>query len=199
MKLMLYKSSTIVDPDSLKYKEFKDLYKEDKEKGGKCLLFVFLLCDLSEDNPIRDIKYTERPSEARLLAFGNKSFDILKEYGDRLYALTQKAITCYKSNIVKDEEKDIETYNNKMDQFGEMLDSTDPEIIENVSELGLYSYTTNIDIINSVLKDIVTIINNKSQMISMMVKGTVPKTLRGGLSPLAKGKIDTVTSKKKTK
>jgi hypothetical protein len=59
------------------------------------------------------------------------------------------------------------------------------EITENIS------YSTNMEIINSVLGDIVSLIQAKSSMVALHTTGIVPKHLRGGLSPLAKGKVET--------
>ena len=105
--------------------------------------------------------------------------------------MTQEAVFVYKKEIVQDMQKDVAAYDKKLDQFSEMLDKTHPTIERNKNSYDHISYSTNIDIINSVLRDVVSLIQAKASLIAMMVQGTVPKNLRGGLSPLIKGKIKT--------
>lgn len=193
---MLYKNSTVVDPDSLEYKEFKDILKKDNEIGNKVLLYVYLLCDLSHSNPIRDVTYLHRQEEALLIAFGNDCYNIEKELGEDWNKLTVAAIKCYNKKIVKEDEKDIYAYDKKMDQFRFMLLETVPRIEKNEG-MDSISYTTNIDIINDVLENIVSLIQTKASIVSMIVQGTIPKHLRGGLSPLSSGKVNTTKSSSK--
>lgn len=189
MKLMVYKSKAVIDPESIQdYKEFKDLQKV--KRGDECLLYVFLSCDLSWDNPILEIPFTNKDFEAKLLAFGDGTYDIEKKLGPKTRIMVEEACAVYRKEIVLDEQKDIAAYDRKMDQFLEMLKNTTPTIEKNTSgESGVVSYSTNIEIINGVLQDIVVMIQSKSSLIAMMVQGTVPKNLRGGLSPLTLGRF----------
>lgn len=189
MKLMVYKSKAVIDPESIQdYKEFKDLQKV--KKGDECLLYVFLSCDLSWDNPILEIPFTDKEFEAKLLAFGDGKYDIEQKLGPKTRVMVEEACAVYRKEIVLDEQKDIAAYDRKMDQFLEMLKNTVPTIEKNTSgESGVVSYSTNIEIINGVLQDIVVMIQSKSSLIAMMVQGTVPKNLRGGLSPLTLGRF----------
>lgn len=191
MKLTLYKQRTSVDKDSLKYQIFKDILKKDEEIGNLILIYVFLRCDLSADNPILETPISQRESEAKLIAFGKEDFNIEKEYGSNWAQLAQEAIFTYNKELVLDMQKDIAAYDRKLDQFTEMLSITHPTIERNKNSYDHISYSTNIDIINSVLRDIVSLIQAKASLVSMMVQGTVPKNLRGGLSPLIKGKLKT--------
>jgi len=189
MKLMVYKQKTIINPNSLKFQIFKDILKADKVNGDAVLIYVFLSCDLSADNPILEIPYSRKEEEARLIAFGSEDYDIEKELGPAMNQMVMEAKRVYKTEIVTDEQKDILAYDKKLDQFSEMLEITHPTIERNENSYGFISYSTNIEIINGVLRDIVSLIQAKASLIAMMVQGTVPKNLRGGLSPNTKGKI----------
>lgn len=191
MKLVVYKQKTKVDKNSLKEKIFKDILKKDEEIGNQILIYVFLTSDLSASNPILEIPYSHMDEEARLIAFGDRKFDIEKEFGSKWAQLAQEAVFVYKKEYVSDVQKDIRAYDRKLDQFREMLIKTHPTIEKNTNSYGAVSYATNIEIINSVLKDIVSLIQSKASLISMMVQGTIPKHLRGGLSPNTRGKIKT--------
>lgn len=198
MKFKLDKSRTVVDRDSLQHDIFKKILDKDKEIGNKILLYVFLLCDISYDNPIRDVPYTEKENEARLVVFDDSDYSIYDNLGKEWSDLTIEAIRCYDKEIVQDDDKDIYAYDKKMDQFREMLMDTTPRIEKNFGQDAI-SYSTNIDIINNVLEDIVSLIQTKASMVAMMVQGSIPKHLRGGLSPLSKGDINTKPNKHDSK
>jgi hypothetical protein len=129
------------------------------------------------------------------VAFGTKlqAFIKLKDSNEKLRDLINKCIDIYLKDINTDEQKDIATYSKKMDQFRVMLQGMKPTIEKNIHEkTRVISYSTNMEIINSVLGDIVSLIQAKASMVALHTTGIIPKHLRGGLSPLAKGKIDTV-------
>jgi len=198
MKFMLDKSRTIVDKNSLTSEIFNKIINKDLEIGNQILLYVFLVCDISYDNPIRDVPYVDKQREAAMVAFNDEDYSIYNTLGKEWHELTIEAIKCYDKEIVQDEDKDVYAYDKKMDQFREMLMETTPRIEKNFGP-DTISYSTNIDIINNVLEDIVTLIQTKASMVSMIVQGTVPKHLRGGLSPLTKGDINTKPNKHDSK
>lgn len=201
MKLIAYKGVVSVDPASIVEAELKRLLNEiktinkDEEIYDKICIFIFLLCDLSNDNPLVDRPYNTRREEALEVAFGSRLGDfkdILAE-NDTLRDLINKCIDFYIKEVNTDEQKDIATYSKKMDQFRVMLHGMQPVIEKNVHEsTQMISYSTNMEIINSVLGDIVSLIQAKASMVALHTTGVVPKHLRGGLSPLAKGKVETV-------
>ena len=196
MKLTLIKSKTVVERSSLEYKAFTDLLDKDEDIGNQLILYVFLVCDISNENPIRDVPYTSKVEEAKDVIFNDPDYNIQKELGDEWNSLVAAAMKCYETYLITDEEKDIYAYDKKMDQFREMLLETSPKIEKNFGTTGV-SYSTNIEIINNVLEDIVTLIQTKASLVSMMVQGMVPKHLRGGLSPLSTGQINTTKNDSK--
>ena len=162
-----------VERSSLKTPELKALTKLED------LLYVYFFCVLSKDNPLRDIPYFKKDAEARLRAYGNKH-----------QPLSPKVETAVAAYHTTEEEKDIYTYDKKMDQFNVLLKDTLPKIERNENDnTGVVSFTTNIDIINGTLKDIINIIQAKASLVALYTTGSMPKHLRGGLSPLTKGKI----------
>jgi hypothetical protein len=201
MKLLAYKGTVIVDPDSIVVAELKRLLNEiktvvqDEKVYDQICIFIFLLCDLSNDNPLVDRPYNTRREEALDVAFGStlESFKARLASSDILRDLINKCIDVYIKDVNTDEQKDVATYSKKMDQFRVMLHGMQPTIERNTNErTGMISYSTNMDIINSVLSDIVSLIQAKASMIALHTTGIIPKHLRGGLSPLAKGKVETV-------
>lgn len=181
--------SKIDNPDLLDLVEL-DVSK-DKGTALKALLYIFFCFDLSDDNPLKDIAYNNKRAESMLRAFGAEDYDIYEELGEEWEETIHRASLSYDMSHVKDYQRDIYTYDKKMDQTREMLNKTKPRIIKNEPDKGTVTYSTNIGIINKALASVLTIIQTKASMVSMHIEGIVPKSLRGGLSPLSKGKIKT--------
>jgi len=202
MKISAYKGIVSIDEDSIQSTLLKEKLQElkafvsDDEQYRKICIFIYLLCDLSSENPLVDRPFDSKKADALTVAFGSYqdgiNFDALADGTPALKELVNAAITNYVQYENADEQKDINTYNTKMDQFRNMLHDMEPVIIKNDNErTGMITFSTNIDIINSVLSDIVSLIQAKASMIALYTTGIIPKHLRGGLSQLSKGSIKT--------
>jgi hypothetical protein len=202
MKLIAYKGEVSIDPLSIVEPELKTLLHEIEVTVNnlvlynKTCIFIFLLCDLSNDNPLVDRPYNTKREEALEIAFGVDLpvFVALKDSNVKIRDNINRCIDIYLKRVNVDEQKDIATYSKKMDQFRVMLSGMKPIIEKNTHETTLMvSYSTNMDIINSVLRDIVSLIQAKASMVALHTTGIIPKHLRGGLSPLSVGKVITET------
>ena len=202
MKISAYKGTVSVDENSIQSLLLKESMAEvtrftsDDDQYRRIGLFIFLLCDLSNGNPLVDRPFDSKKDDALIVAFSGikeaADFKIYLEAATALKDAINSAISTYVEYENTDEQRDINTYNTKMDQFRYMLKGMQPTIIRNENEkTGFKTFSTNIDIINSVLNDVVSLIQAKASMIALYTTGTVPKHLRGGLSQLAKGNIDT--------
>lgn len=198
MKLLAYKGAVEVDPESIVVPEFKRLLKEletlinERSLYIRLCIFIFLVCDLSNDNPLVDRPYNTKREEALDVAFGKDldRFIKLKDSNEKIRDTINKCIDIYLKDVNTDEQKDIATYSKKMDQFRIMLNGMKPKIEKNTHEqTAMVSYSTNMEIINSVLRDIVSLIQAKASMVALHTTGVIPKYLRGGLSPLAQGEL----------
>jgi hypothetical protein len=201
MKLIAYKGEVQVDPASIIDPNLKRLLNElkiilnDPSLYDKVCIFIFLLCDLSNDNPLVDRPYNTRREEALEVAFGSDlaRFMALKDNNEVIRDTINKCIEIYIKDVNTDEQKDIATYSKKMDQFRVMLNGMKPAIEKNTNDrTNMISYSTNMEIINSVLRDIVSLIQAKSSMVALHTTGIIPKHLRGGLSQLTTGEITVV-------
>ena len=199
MKLISYKGSVSIDQESIVQPELKHLLSELKKSinneniFNKLCIFIFLICDLSNDNPLVDRPYNTKREEALQVAFGDDldKFNKIKDSNDLVRDNVNRCIDIYLKEVNTDAQKDIATYSKKMDQFRVMLNAMKPRIERNVSErTEAISYSTNMEIINSVLRDIVSLIQAKASMVALYTTGSIPKHLRGGLSPLAKGNLE---------
>lgn len=162
--------------------EIQALIDKSKVLGPKLVIYIYLYKD-EDENPFKDLPYYQRESEARFRVFGDYSYKIPEDWK----ALVEDAIETYP---VTDTQKDIYTYNKKMDELDALLKDTKPKIYRNSNvNTNIVSFSTNISIINTILKDITNIIQAKASLIAMHIQGTIPKHLRGGLSPLAKKQL----------
>ena len=199
MKFIVYKEKLSVDVDSLTNADVRYLWdlddSNDKSTAIMALLYVFFVEDLSENNPLSQIPFNKKEEESLFRAFGTKQFDIEQELGNEWYESILTARNSYK-NSIPDTLKDIATFDRKMDELGIMLRDTQPKIKKNINDNNdKISFTTNIAIINKSLTSVISIIQSKASIVSMHVQGVVPKHLRGGLSPMSKGKIKTPNNK----
>src|SRR5664279_2861467 len=160
MKLVAYKGAVRIDPASIVEPELKRLLHElqdilqDPSLHDRVCIFIFLLCDLSNDNPLVDRPWNTRREEALSVAFGFDldKFTTLKDSNEKIRDLINKCIDVYIRNVNTDEQKDIATYSKKMDQFRVMLHDMKPVIAKNTNEFNeKITYSTNMEIINSVL------------------------------------------------
>ena len=195
IKFTLYKNKLSVDEDSLNTPELIHLWEKDKSKakdiGLKALLFVFFMEELSENNPLSQIPFYNKLRSSLYRAFGSENFNIEKELSASWLKAINDARVSYRKNV-PDTLKDIATFDRKMDELRIMLNETVPVIKKNTHDnSGKVSFSTNTAIINKALTSIIAIIQSKASLMAVHIQGTVPKHLRGGLSPLSKGKIKT--------
>jgi len=194
----LYKSKIILDKELINIEELSKLVDVlEKDKKGKdavkLIMFIFLSIDRSNENPIRDLSLADRAREARYIAFNNHTFDIKKKY-KKYYSSIKAAMLAYKENKVDSIQKDIDLYDKKMEQFIKLLDDNEPEVVRNTHELtGRVTFSTNIDIINTVLENSINIILDKSALVKMKKTGRFNTSLRGGLSPNTRSKLSILT------
>lgn len=196
MKFVIYKEKLSVDIDSITNPDVRYLWElddtDEKETAVKAILYVFFTEDLSDDNPLSSLPYFRKPKESLKRAFGDEAYDIEQKLGTAWYEAINTARVSYRDEVA-DTLKDIATFDRKMDELGAMLNETTPIIKRNEHEVsGKITYSTNTDIINKSLASVVNIIQSKASLVAIHIQGTVPKHLRGGLSPLSKGQIKTI-------
>lgn len=189
----LYKEKLMLDIENIELKTLLKIVEMDVDKGKptalKALLYIFFVSDLSDDNPLRDIAYYEKREESLFRAFGDRNYDIQKELGKKWFDAIYKGIAEYQKEKVPDSHRDIYTYDKKMDQMRQMLEDMEPEIKKGEADNGTISYNHNLKIMTKTLDGIIKLIQTKMAVVSMYVEGKIPRSLRGGLSPLTKGTI----------
>lgn len=179
----LYKGEIRLLRKNIYVDEVNDLIKSLSDKDALAIvLYITLMYNRTNDNPLKDLPEKERVLEAKLAAFGTSDFNISSVYDDTAVSL---AIAGYKAANKDPLQHDIDVYDRKLFEFVEMLEDseTEPVIIKNVHEsTGKISFSTNIDIITTLLENSLNVITDKLILISMQQSGKYGHRLRGKLS-----------------
>jgi len=190
IKFDIQKEKLIIDPKFLMFNEFTNIWKWDKTqaktKATKLLRFVFHLCDLSSDNPLKDIEYDKKEDEAKFRVYGKRDY----KFSEEELMLLQPAVDCYAKHNVTPEERVVEVFDKKIDQIKQVLEKTEPEFIKNTNaNSGEVKFTSNIDIITKALKEIDNILEAKGKVKAKVLRESVGGKVRGNLkrSALSKG------------
>ena len=187
----LYKEQLTLDENKIEVPSLKTLIgKLSKKDGLNLALYIFLIHDRSEDNPIKDMSESERLQEAGDLVYNDSNIIIDTVYPKHSKDI-QTAIRDYTRIMTDKMQKELDLYDIKIYQFIDLLEDPDnaPQINKNEHELsGAISYSTNMDILTSILDNVIDIIVDKATVLGMKKSGKFLKSLRGGLSPNTKGK-----------
>lgn len=131
----LLQGQLVVDPTLVMVKEFTDIleYGEKKKKpdlGQRMLLYVFYCCDLTSNNPMKDVDYREKEQQAMVRALGSIKKDSFTK-PEKL--LIDSAIDAYNYFNEDALERSSNVQQRKIDEIGELLDNTKP-FIETVTD-----------------------------------------------------------------
>ncbi len=170
------------------FKEFTDIWTKDRSKGklnaNRMLYFVFLLCDISTDNPLKDVNVNKREVEAKYRAYRDKE----KEFSMKDRDLLEPAIKVYVELNMTAEERLLEAFDKKAIQLSKTLETTLPETVTNLDN-GVVSFVSNSKIITDALSKLSKIRTNREKIVAAIKKKAISQKIRGGLklSPLVRG------------
>lgn len=172
------------------FKEFTDIWTKDRSKGklkaNRMLYFIFLLCDLGEDNPLKEVDGSNREVEAKFRAYRDKE----KQFAKNDIDLLEPAIKVYIELNMTTEERLLESFDQKADELGKLLEETQPEQVTN-EENGVVSFVSNAKIITDSLSKLSKLRTNREKVVSSIKKQAMSQKVRGGLtlSPHIRGLI----------
>ncbi len=169
-------------------KPLVDLYEIDSKLGEKYCIYVFLAEDISKRNPIGSMQDADRRSEAMRILFGKENY----KFSDTVQRAIDAASEYYRERVNDQFEREMHTYDTKLDELGTLLDGIAPVITKNTSEkTSDVTFTSNIDLLNKVLKDIIDIIQTKTTLEAMYAAGELNEGLHihTHYTPADSGKI----------
>lgn len=186
----IHKERIVTDAKFFLFKPFVDIWEwdksETKDKAHKMLRFIYLLCDISEDCPLKDVPISKRESEALFHAYKDKDYQFTKK--ER--ALVEAGIKCYIKYNESAEERLLSEFDNKAEELRNKLEDTMPEALQNVNK-GVTTFVSNSEIITRALKELDNVKKSKISVISAIKREAMSQRVRGSaaLSPNSKGII----------
>ena len=191
LKFTFEKEKILLDAKFFMIKEFVAVWKHDRSKGKKkahkMLYFIFLLCDISDDNPLAYIDVHKRESEAKFRAF----HDSEKVFTKKEMELLEAAIPIYIDLNMTIEERLLDIFDMKAEQLTKLLEDTTPETVEN-EDNGVITFVSNSKLITDALNKLSIIRKNRASVVASIRKEAISQKVRGQLtlSPLVKGLIN---------
>ena len=184
------KERVITDEIFFLFKPLVDVLKWDrsnnKAKANQMLYFIFFLCDLTEENPLKEIPAERKEEEAKFRGYNNKE----KEFTENELSVLEPAIACYVRYNTTAEERILKAFDDKSEQIRGILEDTIPETSVNEKD-GVVSFTSNSSILTKGLKELEGIKKIKMSVIAAVRREAMTQAIRGKtvLSPLSKGAI----------
>jgi hypothetical protein len=185
------KEKIVTDAVFFMFDEFVNIWKwdksKDKKKAHKMFYFIFLLCDLTEKNPLKDTPAHKKEEEALHRVYRSREHTFTKKELE----LLKPAVDCYIKYNEMSEERILFSFDKKAEQLRTVLEDTDFETYENIVD-GVSSFVSNSDIITSGLKELDAVKKLKASVVASIKKDAMSQKVRGQqtLSPLSKGSIE---------
>jgi len=146
LRFTVLNNNVVLDPSVLLIQEFTDILeysekqKKDPKWGFSALLYVFFCCDLTNNNPLRDVDYRQKPEQASKRTWGRN----VPIFSDKEQKLIDAAIEAYNYLNETALERATLTYDQKIDEIRSLLERTKPEINTLLDDNGLVSkYVSN--------------------------------------------------------
>jgi len=166
LKFTIQNDKVCLDPNIILIDEFHNIVRfgkkqNDEDLSNRMLIYVFYCCDLSEDNPMRDIDYREKEDQALARAFQNKK----KKFTVDERKLIDGAINAYNYFNETSAERAILAIDQKIDQARTTLEEQDVEIVRNTNpNTGVVTFTSNENILSNLAKQIGELMTLKLQV-----------------------------------
>lgn len=183
IKWEIVNKDLVVTPSSLLVPVFKQLYDIDLD----LLKYVYLTCDITEENPLRSSKGEDR--EKRALEMSIKQLP--KDASTK--ALLVKAKDCYTEFNKTSADRFLSTIDDKLDEIRDVLGSVKVEIKEGTDKNGNTVWNTNASIITTMMEKVDSIQAKRESIEKRSIKESAKLKSRGNQerSALMKGEIKT--------
>lgn len=185
------KERVITDEIFFLFKPLTDVMDWDKSnnkaKANQMLFFVFLLCDLTEENPLKETPVEKKEEEALFRAYKKRD----KTFTKNELSVLEPAVECYVKYNTTPEERILKAFDDKSEEMREILEDTIPETSVNEKD-GVVGFTSNSGILTKGLKELESIKKVKMSVIAAVRREAMSQAIRGKqvLSPLSKGTIE---------
>jgi len=145
LKFTILNGKVIVDTTILMRQEFVDILEygskgDKKDRANKLLLYVFYCCDLTDNNPLKDIDYRMKEDQAEKMAFKNKP----KKFNKGEDKMVDAAIDAYNFLNETSLERASLAYDQKIDEVRTLLESLQPEV-HSITETHICDYCADLN------------------------------------------------------
>lgn len=174
------------------FDEFADILNEvkPKRKANQLLHYVYLLCDRSDKNPLRDLDSAVKQEQCLYRAF--KVRDV--KLSEKEQQLVKAAIQVYKTHNESSKDRIKFSIERKIDQLAKMLDDTTPEIIRNIDpKTGNVNFASNTKIIMDSIKELNNTLSTLDKVEASIMKQKNERQVgnKGKSSMLESGRLNT--------
>lgn len=180
------------------FPEFNNLYKHNSRKDpneiNKAFKYIFFMADISSDNPFASEKKSRKQSEILFRLFADRNYKFLWRLEEKI----SLALDLYIKINSASEEALLKVLEEKKVQIKQLIDDSEPEIVEFTDASGVIKYESNIALLTQVLQAIVDIDARRKTIISAIKNEAINNKVRGQvyLSPLATGALKIPTENK---
>jgi len=182
LKFTIANEQVVLDPNIKIIEEFDNILKygekmKDKDLANRMLIYVFYCCDLTEDNPMRDIDYRMKEEQAMIRAFRNKK----KKFTKVEQPLIDAAIAAYNFFNETSAERAILAIDKQIDDARVELEEFKFESVRNVNaNTGEVKFASNEGIRLNLAKQIGEMMTLKIQVTNAAKKLETAGRVRGG-------------------
>lgn len=186
-----------INDESLLISEFKELF-DLGEIGLQHLKFVYLVCDISEDNPFRNMDYKEKEEKAEAICYSKDKtsiFYIGLAQSEEIINLITRAYHKYNELTETSPKRLIVDIDNKIDEIRRLVKTTEPKIHENINvKTGAITFATNLKIITDVLQEIDSLMATRESIDKRINKEATKVKAKGNKerSPIQEGMLKKV-------
>ena len=172
LKFVLHKDKVVLDKNIILLDEFNNILKYGEKKknpelANSMLLYIYLCCDLSEENPMKDVDFRQKPQQALSRAFKDKN----KKFTSVEQELLDSGMDAYNYFNETAAERSEIAIDKKIDEARSKLEETKIEVVRNQNpQTEVVSFASNESIITKIAQQI-----NEMMSLKLTMKQTAMK------------------------
>lgn len=181
LRLDIINDRVVITPSMKVVPELDAIIKlSNKKKVHQYLMYIYFSSSLDEENPYRDLEANARDKEAMYRAFGNTKKISFTPEEEKLIVPGRLA---YIKHTETADERIVFSYNQKLDELKELLDSNKPVIERYENEAtGEIKFSTNSDIITKIMGSIDGLIEKREKIKASLLNQSTSGRVKGGYS-----------------
>ena len=187
----------LINDESLLIPEFKALY-DLGDIGIKHLQYIYLIADISDDNPLRNIQENEKEDKAEKICYSvnpDSPFFIGLATEEAAREMITTAYNVYLKLNETSPTRLLISIDKKIDQIRVTLEELQPKVVENYNEkTGATTFASNLKLITDALQEIDSLMGTRESISKRIQKEDRKVKSKGNKerSPLQEGLLNKV-------